>query len=51
MLTEASALLLCAKGTTQAVNGLHAQRRIAGLSFHTLLFVWSPCENKKEREK
>lgn len=51
MLTEASALLLYAKGTTQAVNGLHAHQRIAGLSFHTLLFLWSPCKNKREREK
>lgn len=46
MLTEASALLLYAKGTTQAVNGLRAHHCVARLSFHTLLFLWAPCENQ-----
>lgn len=51
MLTRAFALLLYAKRTTQVVNGLHAHHRIAELSFHTLLFLWAPRENKREREK
>lgn len=42
-LTEASTLLLYAKGATQAANGLCAHHCIAGLSFHTQLFLCSPC--------
>lgn len=43
MLAEASVLLLYAKGTTQAVNGLRAHCCVSDLSFHSLVFLWAPC--------